>query len=309
MIKYFKIDDYGFTELDSWQKGCWVNVVKPTADEKKFLIEKFSLPEAFYNDIADPEERPRLELEDDWIFIVLRIPIKTQNEDLPYYTVPLGFVVKEDMFFTICFFDTHVVDDFIRYSSIKKVHINNFYDLTLRLFVSSSVWFSKYLKQINRTITITEDSLDQKINNYELEKLFNLEKSLIYFTTTLTDHTFLFRRLNTLRVFKENTGEDLREDVEIELMQAQTTTRIYYDILRRMEDSYDSRISNNMNIVMKHLTSISIILMIPTLVASFYGMNVQNYWEHNPFAFFGLIIGSFFLSFVAFLFFKKIDWF
>ncbi len=309
MIQYLSIGDYGFTEIDVWQKGCWANVVKPTVDEKNFLIENFNLPEAFYNDIADPEERPRLEIEDDWIFVVLRIPIKTQNEDLPYYTIPLGFVINEDLFFTVCFFDANVVDDFIHYSLIKKIKINNFYDLTLRLFVSASVWFSKYLKQINRTITITEDSLDKKINNYELEKLFNLEKSLIYFTTTLTDHTFLFRRLNTLRRFKENTSDDLREDVEIELMQAQTTTRIYYDILRRMEDSYDSRISNNMNIVMKHLTSISIILMIPTLVASFYGMNVPNYWEHNPFAFFGLIFGSFFLSFVAFLFFKKIDWF
>ena len=309
MHRYIKLEDNKFKKIDEWEPNTWINVVKPTPEEKDFLIKKIELPEAFYNDVEDPEERPRLEIEDDWIFIVLRVPLKTYNDDLPYYTVPLGLMLKGECFITLSFFDVEMVDDFLLYTANKKIILNNFYEVILRLFISSSVWFSKYLKQINRAITITEDRLGKSIENEQLEKLFNLEKSLIYFTTTLTDHSYLHRRLNSLRIFKENTDEELREDVEIELMQAKNTTNIYYDILRRMEDSYDSRISNNLNIVMKRLTSISIILMIPTLVASFYGMNVPNFLEHNSFAFLGLSILSFIIAFTAFVFFKKVDWF
>lgn len=309
MIRFIKLENKRLKKINQCEPMTWIQVNKPDQKDKDFLLNELKLPIAFYNDVEDPEERPRLEVEDDWLFVVLRVPLKTYNEDLPYYTVPLGIMLKEEYLVTISFFGLEMIEDFLSYSTNKKIDINNFHELTMRLFVSSSVWFSKYLKQINRTITITEDSLDKRIENEHLESLFNLEKSLIYFTTALTDHTFLYRRLNAIKAFKQNTDDELREDVEIELLQAQNTTNIYYNILRRMEDSYDSRISNNLNIVMKRLTSISIILMIPTLVASFYGMNVPNFLEHNNFAFIALTLLSFIIAFAAFIFFKKIDWF
>jgi magnesium transporter len=309
MINFYRYGDSGTIKINNWEKNSWVNIEQPSSDEKKFLVENLKIPIAFLNDIEDIDERPRIELENNWLFIILRLPIKTNDEDLPFYTIPLGIILKEDIFVTVCFYKTQILDDFIKYTLNKKIAINSSYELILRLLISSSVWFSKYLKQINKTMDLTENSLDKKIDNHSLQKLFSLEKSLIYFTTTLTDHTFLFRRLIAAVHLRDKTPRQLIDDVEIELQQAQTTTKIYYDILRRMEDSYDSRISNNLNNVMKHLTSISIILMIPTLVASFYGMNVPNFFEDSPIAFAALIIGSFALSIIGFIFFKKIDWF
>jgi len=149
----------------------------------------------------------------------------------------------------------------------------------------------------------------KSIKNEQLQELFSLEKTLIYFTTTLADHTFLLKRLKVINNLKDKTPTDLLEDVEIELMQAQTTAQIVFGILRRSEESYNSILSNNLNKVMKHLTSISIILMIPTLIASFYGMNVPNSLENNPFAFVLLFLVSIIIASIGFIIFKKIDWF
>ncbi len=310
MINYYNTGQKGLQKITEWESGAWINIELPTTQDIQYLLEELKIPQGFFNDIEDVDERPRVETEDGWFFVVLRLPYKNfSDESLPYYTVPLGIIFKDDIFVTVCFFKTEMINDFIKYTVQKSIEIKNSYELLMRLFISSSVWFSKYLKQIGRRIDSIEDILEKSIRNKQLQSLFSIEKSLIYFTTTLTDHTFLLKRLKAYTKLRENLDPELIEDVEIELSQAQITNRIYYDILRRMEDSYDSIISNNLNNVMKHLTSISIILMIPTLIASFYGMNVENHLEHNPLAFLWLIIASFLMSIIGFVFFKKIDWF
>ncbi len=309
MRKFYKLENTSINEIKKWEHKSWVDFMMPDIKEKEFLYNNLKVPKAFLNDIRDIDERPRVEHEDGWLFIVLRIPIRKEEYDSPFLTVPLGIILKDDIFVTISFHENEIISDFIKYTKIKKITVKNFYELILRIFISSSVWYSKYLKQINKMLAVTEDILEKSIKNKQLQKLFSIEKSLIYFTTTLADHTFLFKRLKVISKFKTLELAELLEDVEIELMQAQTTTRIIYDIIRRSEESFDSIISNNLNNVMKHLTAISIILMIPTLIASFYGMNVPNHLENNPFAFVALILASFVISIIGFIFFKKVDWF
>lgn len=288
----FYTNNGGLVPSESFEANGWINVISPTTDEKKYLLEEIKLPEEFYNDIEDIDERPRIENEDDWLLFIIRIPFKTGNEKLPYSTVPLGVVFKDEIFVTICFHETDILHDFVIYARRKNIQIKNDYEMVLRILLSSSVWFLKYLKQINYLINAAENSLEKSIKNEDLQTLLQIEKCLVFFMTSLKGNDILFHRLKMLKSQRGQYDEDLIEDVDIEIRQAQETTSIYTNILSGMMDAYASVISNNLNIVMKRLTSISIILMIPTLVSSFYGMNVPNGLENNPFGFIAIFLFS-----------------
>ena len=163
----------------------------------------------------------------------------------------------------------------------------------------------KYLKQINQRIKLAEDNLEESIKNEELQALWQIEKCLVFFVTSLKGNDVLFRRIKNLKLHKDSFDPELLEDVEIELRQAEETTNIYSNILTGMMDAYASVISNNLNVIMKRLTSISIILMIPTLVASLYGMNVPNNFENTPFGFWIVLSISAIISISGVFLFKK----
>ncbi len=304
MITFYK-NENGLIKTEDKKNIFWVNTVCPSKEEKKFLLKELNIPEAFYNDIEDIDERPRIEIEDGWYLIVLRIPFKSDDEKLPFNTTPLGLIFKEDMFVSLSFHQTDILSGFVLYSQRKNIKVKNHFDLVLKLLLSSSVWFLKYLKQINQRIKLAEDNLEKSIKNEELQALLQIEKCLVFFVTSIKGNTILFRRLKNLKEHRETFDEDLLEDVEIELSQAEETTNIYSNILTGMMDAYASVISNNLNVIMKRLTSISIILMIPTLVASLYGMNVPNNLEENSNGFFIVIIISLVISISGVFLFKK----
>jgi magnesium transporter len=213
---------------------------------------------------------------------------------------------KDDIFLSLCFHKTDILPDFITYTKRKGITVSNHFDLVLKLLLSSSVWFLKHLKQINQRIKLAEDNLEQSIKNEELQALLQIEKCLVFFMTSLKGNDVLFRRLKNLKNYKDTFDPELLEDVEIELRQAEETTNIYSNILTGMMDAYASVISNNLNVIMKRLTSISIILMIPTLIASLYGMNVPNNLQENPLGFWIVLLISLMVSvFGVFLFKKK----
>jgi magnesium transporter len=270
-------------------------------------LDELQIPESFYNDIEDIDERPRIEVENGWYLIILRIPYKNTDSKLPFNTVPLGIVFKDDIFVSICFYETEMLHDFVFYTQRKNVTIKNNFDLVLKLLLSSSVWFLKYLKQVNQRIKLAEDNLEKSIKNEELQTLLRLEKCLVYFITSIKGNNVLFERIKNLRT--EHFDMDLIEDVDIELKQAQEMSKIYSDILSGMMDAYASVISNNLNVVMKRLTAISIILMIPTVIASLYGMNVPNSLENNPNGLWIVVIISAVLSITGVLLFKKKNFF
>jgi len=304
MITFYK-NENGLNKTDHWGKNGWINAVCPTKEDKKFLLEELQIPQAFYNDIEDIDERPRIEMENGWYLIVLRIPFKSDDAKLPFNTAPLGLIFKDDVFISISFYQTDILTDFVNYTRKKKIIVESHFDLVLKLLLSSSVWFLKYLKQINQRIKLAEDNLEKSIKNEELQALLQIEKCLVFFVTSIKGNDILFRRLKNLKEHRDNFNEDLLEDVEIELRQAEETTNIYSNILTGMMDAYASVISNNLNVIMKRLTSISIILMIPTLVASLYGMNVPNNLENNNYGFYIVILISLLISVFGVLLFKK----
>lgn len=308
MMSYYR-NSNGIVPTHEWVPKSWIHIENPTESERFYAIEKLGVPVSFLNDLEDIDERPRIEVENNWYLIVLRIPYRTNSEHLPFSTAPLGIIFKDEVFLTYCQIETEMVRDFSLYSIRKSIGYKDYFDLVLKLILSSSVWFLKYLKQINYKIKAAEFELEKSIKNEELQRLLQIEKCLVYFTTSLKGNDILINRIKNLKVEKANYDEELIEDVEIEMKQAQETTNIYSDILSGMMDAYASVISNNLNVIMKQLTSISIILMIPTLIASLYGMNVPNSLENNRFGFWLVILFSALLSLIGVILFKRKNWF
>jgi magnesium transporter len=308
-MKTFYKNNNGLIAAEEWMPNCWINIECPTEAEKIYLLEELQIPEAFYNDIEDIDERPRIELEDGWSLIIMRIPVKSNDVKLPFHTIPVGIVFKGEVCVTLSFYKTEMLTDFVSYTQKKRIDIKDNFDLVLRLLLSSSVWYLKYLKQVNQKIRLAEDNLEKSIKNEELQALLQIEKCLVFFMTSLKGNDILLHRIKNIKLQRVHFDLDLLEDVEIELRQAQETTNIYSDILTGTMDAYASVISNNMNNIMKQMTSISIILMIPTLIASLYGMNVPNSLQNNPYGILIIIsISILFSTFGVFLF-KKKRWF
>ncbi|MBQ1745987.1 MAG: magnesium transporter CorA family protein, partial [Muribaculaceae bacterium] len=275
MISYWKCKD-GFREIHQWKSGCWVKVSNPTAEELAVLKERFAVPD-FTHDAEDIEERPRVDHENNWMLVFIRIPNRNLDEDgeTMFTTAPMAVLIRDDVFITVNYFENEVLDDFISWSQRRHLNSCKGYDLLLSLMLSTSVWYLKYLKQMNTMMSAAEERLEQKMDNDELMRTMGLSKFLIYFITSLKGNmTVLARLKKRLRTLPHD--EDLFEDVEIETQQALDTASIYNDILERQQETYSSVIGNNLNRIMKTLTVVTILLMIPTVVAGYYGMNVPN---------------------------------
>ena len=303
-MRTFLINDNGWIPIPEWQPNCWINIQDPTSEELDYLMNDLDVPSSFLDDIEDQDERPRIEIEDGWRLIILRIPVRTETSS-PYTTIPLGIMLKGEIVLTVCFHISDMLPDFITYTRRKQVGCDDAYDLMLQLLLSSSVWFLKYLKQANISIKMAEEQLGKSIRNEELQTLMRLEKCLVLFITSLKGNDILLHKIKNLKPQRDYFDRDLLDDVTVELKQAQETTKVYSDILGAMMDAYASVISNNLNTVMKQLTFISIVLMIPTLIASLYGMNVPNYLEHARFAFWGILLFSSVVSAIVFWWFRR----
>ena len=309
-MRTFINGENGLVVLDHWQPDCWINIECPTLEELNYLTDELQVPQSFLNDIEDPDERPRVELEDDWKIIIIRIPVRdTANRGVPFSTVPLGMSLRGDVIVTLCYHQNDMIADLISYNQRKNRGFTNSYNLVLRLLLSSSVWFLKYLKQLNIEVKRAEKKLERSVKNSELQSLLHIENCFVFFITSINGNLILLQRLKNLKNDREYFDEDLLEDAEIELRQAQESTNIYSGILSGMMDAYASVISNNVNDIMKQLTSVSIVLMIPTMIASFFGMNVPNSLEYNDWGLAGIIIASVVLSVGGIWLLRRRKWF
>ena len=305
MIKFYSCENEGFVEMTEWQPHYWISVECPTEDDCGFL-RSLDVPESFMENIADIDERPRFEREDGWLLTILRIPHHYTDDTMKYVTVPLGVMTKNDVIITVCHTRTEMIPDFIDHSNKRHVNIDNQPDFILHLVYSSTYWFLQYLKNINDTVSDFTRQLEKSVRNEVLLNLMQLQKALVYFNTSLQGNSILTERLN--KVFAEDCDADLLEDVEIELSQATNTVNVYMEILSNSMDTFASVISNNVNDIMKKMTSISIILMIPTLVASFYGMNVDVWFSTSGNAFGLIILTSFLLAGLIWYWLRHIKW-
>ena len=284
MRTYWNIEKK-LSALQEWQPNCWIQVTCPTDDDQRELVDKFNIPDYFLSDISDTDERARYEYDDGWMLIILRIPyVKEVKSRTPYTTVPLGIIHKRDVTITVCFYETNMMIDFVSYQQKRGEGFTDYVDMIFRLFLSSAVWYLKRLKQINTLIEKAKHNLDSEINNESLIGLSRLQDSLTFFITSIRGNENLLQKLK-FKLQVDELDADLIEDVSIEMTQARETTNIYSNILESTMDTYQSVINNNMNTTMRTLSSINIVLMFPTLIASFYGMNVVNGLETSHYGF------------------------
>ncbi len=275
----------GLKMVDEWQPNCWIQVTCPTEDDQDLLEKRFNIPDYFFSDVSDTDERARYEYDDGWMLIILRIPyVKEIRSRTPYTTVPLGIIHKRDVTITVCYYETNMMIDFVSYQQKRGEGFTDHVDMIFRLFLSSAVWYLKRLKQISNLIEKAKRNLDREVNNESLIGLSRLQDSLTYFITSIRGNETLLSKLK-FKLQIDELDADLIEDVNIEMTQARETTSIYSDILESTMDTYSSIINNNMNTVMRTLTSVSILMMFPTLIASLFGMNLINGMENNPFGF------------------------
>ncbi len=310
MIKIFK-SFRGYYEITEPEKGCWINVIQPTPEEVSRLQSDFKIPQDVIRDILDADERPRYEYDDGWALVIMRIPVSSPNNGVPFYTLPLGVYMADDFTVTLCASLNEVLP--LEQPNLYREpyqQVSDVLNFVFKLFLRSGSMYLKYLKQINQQTHLIEQDLEKSIRNKELNKLLKMEKCLVYFITSIKANEIVLAKIkNSRRNSINEVNEDLLEDAIIENKQALELSQIYSDIQSGMMDAFASVISNNLNVVMKQLASISIILMIPTLIASLYGMNVPNYLENKAWAFPAVIIVSGFMSFVGVLIFKRRNWF
>jgi magnesium transporter len=294
----------GLSQLEEWQPNCWMQVTCPTEEDRQMLEEKYQIPDYFLSDISDTDERARYEYDDGWMLIILRIPyVKEVRSRTPYTTVPLGIIHKRDVTITVCYYETNMMIDFVSYQQKRGEGFTDYVDMIFRLFLSSAVWYLKRLKQISMLIDKAKRNLDKEVNNESLIGLSRLQDSLTYFNTSIRGNETLLSKLK-FKLQIDELDADLIEDVTIEMTQARETTNIYSNILESTMDTYQSIINNNMNTIMRTLTTVTIILMLPTLVASFFGMNLVNGMETNPIGFIVAIIISLLISVLSWFFFR-----
>ena len=309
MITYWQIVRNGLLPLQTYIKGSVINVVAPTHEELNILKNTFKIHEDFINDIMDVDERSRMEVEEGKLYLIYRVPYYNKENGLPYATMPLGVILSEEALIVIGSQHNDVLAEVFSKNIKKQVDYENKIEFLFHVIDYSTITYLKFLKQINGETNIIEQALEKSTRNEELHKLLLMEKCLVYFNTSLRSNEILIAKLRNSKYFKKNEVDvELVEDVIIEIKQAIEMTHVYSDILSGMMDAFASVISNNLNIVMKKLTIVTIALMIPTLVASFFGMNITNFMEDSRFAFAGIVVGSCLLAILGVVLIRKNKW-
>lgn len=312
MITIYKTTEIGLERVTDLIAGCWISVIDPNTEEIE-RVQSWGIPLDFITYPLDIDERPRTEKEDDGtMLIIFRIPYyQGSMVDIPYATIPLGVVVTDRYILTICRRQTDLLQEFStsRMRGFSTAKRNRFL-LQLLLFTASR--FLGHLREINKNVDVVEDKLQLSMRNKEVLELLKYQKSLVYFTTALKSNELMLERLQRAQIFRlYPDDEDLLEDVITENQQAIEMTNISSNILSGMMDAFASIISNNLNVVMKFLASMTIIVSLPTIVAAYFGMNVHlpfNF-ENEPLAFLAILGISLGISSIVVLIFMRRNWF
>jgi len=313
MIRIFRTVDEGIQEVNEIQEGCWVALTDPTATEILDISNQYNIDVEHLRASLDEEERSRIEVEDRYTMILVDIPIIEERNNKDWYvTIPLAIIITDELIFTICLEDTPVLGAFM------DGRVRNFYTykktrFILQMLYKNATMFLHYLRIIDKKSEVIERKLHMSTKNEELIELLELEKSLVYFTTSLrSNEVVLEKLLKTESIKKYPEDRELLEDVIIENKQAIEMANIYSGILSGTMDAFASVISNNLNIVMKFLATVTIVMSIPTMIASFYGMNVNPNGmpgASSPFGFAYVIVFSLVITIMLALFFAKKDLF
>lgn len=298
-----------FSETKEFERGTWINLVNPSEKEIDLVCEKLNITSEFIKYPLDYEEKARIDAEDDITLFIIDVPYTEKvKEEKIYTTMPLGMIiVRDDFFITVSLNKASILDDF------EKGRVKSFFTykktrFILQILYANSSAFLSNLKQINKETEIAEYVLQKSMKNKELIKLLNLEKGLVYITTSLRSNELVMEKTLKGRIIKlYEEDEDILDDAIIENKQAIEMSKIYSDILNGTMDAYASIISNNLNSVMKFLTSVTIVLSLPTMIASFWGMNVDLPFSHNAYGFVIILTISLVIAIITSWWLKKRD--
>jgi magnesium transporter len=301
MIRYYhKKDDTQIIEIEKAEKDCWINVYPPfDSDRLEALAEETKVPIDFLTDSIDINERSRFEEDDDIRLIVINTPIENfdvriTDTEADYVTIPIGIILTPDLIITVSPNKNPVIEWFVN-NIVKNLKPYERHRFVLRIFERNNAYFLHYLNEINKRRYLIEKELYNSSRNQELSRLLNIQKSLVYFVTNLRANELLMmkiKRSDLLGINDQEEDLDFLEDVIIDSSQALEMAGVYANILNGTMDAFASIISNNLNVVMRRLTAITVILMLPTLVASLYGMNVPVPGEEETSSFWWILLVS-----------------
>jgi len=308
MLSIYKNTEQGLEKIEMIANGAWVNVVDPTPEEIQKLL-NWGMDMDYITYSLDQDEMARMEHNEDYTFILLRIPIYQPESDIPYNTVPLGIMILGNKIITVCRYESDIFKVLVN-GKYRLLKTGKRYRLALYIFLETSSRYLNLLREINRATEAVEDQLQKSTRNREVLELLKYHKCLTYFSTALRSNEVMMERVQKTRLFNYyEEDQDLLEDVLTENQQAIQMTSIATEILSGMMDAFASIISNNLNGVMKALAALTIILNMPAIVAAFYGMNVALPGSSHPLAFLTVIGISLGLTAVATFIFYKQDWF
>ena len=310
MIRIFKTEDGAMHEKEEMQPGCWIALTNPTASEIIDIADAYQIDPDHLKAPLDEEERSRIEVEEEYTLVLVDIPSIEERSGKDWFvTIPLAIIMTNDVLITVCLEETPVLTSFMD-GRVRDFHTFMKTRFILQILYKNATQYLQYLRIIDKKSEVIERKLHQSQKNDELIELLELEKSLVYFTTSLrSNEVVLEKLLRTEKIKKYPEDTDLLEDVIVENKQAIEMAGIYSGILSGTMDAFASVISNNLNIVMKFLATVTIVMSIPTMVASFYGMNVNPRgmpFASHPYGF--IIVLGFALALsllVAYIFNKK----
>ncbi len=291
MIKMYKTINDRLECMHSFEAGTWINVEAPTANEIEYISKTFHIAPEDLRAGLDEEERAHINTEDNYTIIIVDVPIKDEEGIHEYVTIPMEIIISNNFIMTICLKQIDLVQDFIT-GKVKTFYTFKKTRFILQLLYKNASYYLQYLRSIDKAGNRIEQELSRSMRNKELIQLLELEKSLVYFTTSLRANEMVLEKMMRMENIKQYPEDkDLLEDVIIENKQAMEMASIYSSILSETRDAFASVISNNLNIVMKTLTSLTIILSIPTMIFSLFGMNVPLPFMHDPKALNYILLG------------------
>ena len=277
MMTIYRWENGGLKEVTGFGESCWINLVEPTTTELERVLTFSQVPRDFLTDPLDTDERPRFDYDDDASMLIIHVPCPVDEDDsvVPYRTVPLGIILFGKSVITVCSVRTPVTTAFL--DQIRRVcPPRDQYRFAFRLLWHGGVLFLRYIHDIHQRTNALEEELHESISNDVLLRLLTIEKTFVYFTTSLKADTIALARANTARQLALTEDDrDQLEDALVEFQQALETATIHANILNGTLDTFASLINNNLNNVMKYLTVVTIFLAVPTLVTSAYGMNIK----------------------------------
>jgi magnesium transporter len=310
MISIYKTINKRLEQIPSPEPGCWVNVVEPTPEELAFICKTLPFTEEYINDPLDVDEKARAERDEDILFTLIKIPhFQGKKDDTPFMTIPLGVIMNSEYIVTVTNEENVIIQEFEN-NRVKGLNTLKHYRFLLQILLKTAAKFLMHLREINKTVDAIEDKLEVSMHNKDIFELLKYQKVLIYYTTALKSNDLMMARLNRLQLLRTyEEDEELFQDVVTEFQQAIEMTNIANNILLQMTNAYASIINNNMNTIIKTLTLITIALYVPTLIASFFGMNVPNTFEEAPYAFVIIIFMSLMMSATLMYVFARRKWF